>query len=132
MPDRPRNPYRLIRDEKAAALQKQTEQELAGIADPNPIDLVFSRAELSSATFKIDLHRMRKAEALDALEEGLNRAIINNEDIIQIIHGKGTGAMQDIVTKWLNEKKDQGLISEFRPGVQPIDAGAVMYALLAD
>ncbi len=65
-------------------------------------------AVVSSATFetKIDIRGLRRDEAIRTLEAFLDKAIINNVDICQIIHGKGNGILKKSVLKKIREYKD--------------------------
>ncbi len=46
------------------------------------------------ASYKLDLRGMRLEEARDALERFIDRALLSGLNQIQIVHGKGTGALQ--------------------------------------
>ena len=62
----------------------------------------------SSAKFetKLDIRGLRRDEAIKTLEAFLDKAIINNVDICEIIHGKGTGALKKSVLKKIREYRD--------------------------
>jgi len=85
--------------------------ELIPANEPIPINKrksVNTDAVKSSATFetKIDIRGLRRDEALRTLEAFLDKAIINNVDICQIIHGKGNGILKKSVLKKIREYKD--------------------------
>jgi DNA mismatch repair protein MutS2 len=66
----------------------QTERELP---ESRPI-IGIQSGEIAS--YKLDLRGMHLEEARDALERFLDRALLSGLNQIQIIHGKGTGALQ--------------------------------------
>ena len=54
---------------------------------------------------RIDLRGMRVDEALESLEIFMDKSILSNTDSIEILHGKGTGALQDAVHKYLKKSR---------------------------
>jgi len=74
----------------------------------------------STATFetKIDIRGLYREEAIRTLEAFLDKAIINNVDICEIIHGKGNGVLKKSVLKKIREYKD--IKEHFHP---PQEAG---------
>jgi len=62
----------------------------------------------SSAKFetKIDIRGLRREEAIQTLEAFLDKAIVNNVDICEIIHGKGNGVLKKSVLKKIREYRD--------------------------
>ena len=85
--------------------------ELIPANEPIPINKrksVNTDSVASSATFetKIDIRGLRRDEALKTLEAFLDKAIINNVDICEIIHGKGNGVLKKSVLKKIREYKD--------------------------
>ena len=133
MGDRPRHPLRFARDKNEAAEQERKKQAFKKITEPSSSELIMRKAELGGDNVHaIELHGMRAQDALHTLELELDQALRNNKDVIKIIHGKGTGALERVVRGWLTEKKSQGLIADFRSGTAPRDIGAAIYALLAD
>lgn len=60
---------------------------------------------------EIDLHGFTVAEALDALEQKLNRSIMSNVKRIKVIHGFGSGKVMIAVHTYLKESR---LVSNFR------------------
>lgn len=79
---------------------------------------------VGSSTLRLDLHGMRKDQALEKLEEMIDRAMrsegARGESVcIELIHGLGTGTLRDAVWRYL---KDCRVVSSFRqdsknPGV---------------
>ena len=55
----------------------------------------------SDRKLKLDLHRMTRAQAREALIELLNRALLENVHELEIIHGHGTGAIKAEVVSFL-------------------------------
>jgi len=55
---------------------------------------------------KIDLREYTKSDALDMLQDFLDRALLHNAFELKIIHGVGTGVMKKEVWKKLREYKD--------------------------
>ena len=54
---------------------------------------------------RIDLRGMRVDEAIESLEVFMDKSIFSNINLIEILHGKGTGALQDAVHKYLKESR---------------------------
>ena len=57
------------------------------------------------SSLRIDLRGMRVDEAIDSLEVFMDKSILSNTDSIEVLHGKGTGALQDAVHKYLKESR---------------------------
>ena len=55
---------------------------------------------------KLDLRGYRKAEALLILEDFVDKALINNLNNLEVIHGKGNGTLRKIVKQKLKEYSD--------------------------
>lgn len=62
-------------------------------------------SEQGSQSNKIDLRGQRVDEALASMEQFYNRALINGFKRLEIIHGKGTGALQKAVGEFLDQQK---------------------------
>jgi len=54
---------------------------------------------------KLDIRGMRMEEALKEVEEFVDKALIANAANLKILHGKGTGALKNLVRKKLKEYK---------------------------
>ncbi|TAL70876.1 MAG: endonuclease MutS2 [Bacteroidetes bacterium] len=81
------------------------------------------RFDISSS---IDLRGKRAAEALRELDEFISNAIMSNINTIQIIHGKGTGALRQAIHEFLanhpsNLSFREGTLVEGGAGVTFID-----------
>ncbi|MCB0324986.1 MAG: Smr/MutS family protein [Bdellovibrionales bacterium] len=55
----------------------------------------------AGTTLRLDLHGMRKTEALEALERLLDTALRQGASRLEIIHGLGTGTLRDAVHSYL-------------------------------
>ena len=67
---------------------------------------------------RLDLRGMRVDEALSKLDIFIDRAILSNLQFIDILHGKGTGALQEAVHEYL---KDLKYIEDYN--FAPLDQG---------
>ncbi len=66
----------------------------------------------------LDLRGMRVDEALDAVDKGLDRAVLAGQDVLFVLHGHGTGALKQAVrrslgshpavARYMPAKADQG------------------------
>ena len=54
---------------------------------------------------RVDLRGMRVDEAIETLDIFIDKAILSNLELIDVLHGKGTGALQEAVHKYLGELK---------------------------
>ena len=54
---------------------------------------------------RVDLRGMRAHEAIENLDVFIDKALLSNLESIDILHGKGTGALQEAVHKYLRELK---------------------------
>ena len=71
-----------------------------------------TRTESSSAEGEtIDLHGMTVAQALDALEQKINRAILANTLRLKVVHGFGSGKVMVAVHQYLTASS---LVANFR------------------
>ena len=55
--------------------------------------------------YRIDLHRMTVAQALDAVERHLVRNYAARSPWVVIVHGRGTGALRDAIQDALSHDK---------------------------
>ncbi|MEE9224937.1 MAG: endonuclease MutS2 [Bacteroidota bacterium] len=80
-----------------------SELEVMNDTAPKTTSKMFGLAELSieSVTREIDLRGMTGEEALAAVDKILDKAVIAGLHRVDIIHGKGTGALRKEVTKFL-------------------------------
>ncbi len=66
-----------------------------------------------SPGMELDLRGMRVDEALDALDDYIDRAYLAELPWVRIIHGKGTGALRKVVRDYL---RNHPVVSRYRPG----------------
>ena len=64
----------------------------------------------TSNSYKIDLRGERVDSALDKVEKLLDSTIISGNSTVQILHGKGTGALIAGIHEYL---KEQSLVKNF-------------------
>lgn len=78
----------------------------------------YSSAEIR-ALERIDLHGQTQAAAQELLELHLNRAILAGVSEVQIVHGLGTGKLQELTHKLLSSIKAvrRFQLDNFNPGV---------------
>ena len=57
---------------------------------------------------RIDLRGMRAHQAIENLDIFIDKALLSNLESIDVLHGKGTGALQEAVHKYLSELKHIG------------------------
>lgn len=77
-------------------------------------------AEDSNASNRIDLRGQRVDEALANIDRFLNQALVHDLHRLEIIHGKGTGALQQAVGEYLSRQKP---VKSYRLG-EPEEGGA--------
>ena len=63
------------------------------------------------STFQLDIRGKRVEESLELLTQFLDGALVSGLNYVRILHGKGTGALQNAVKDHL---KEQSFISEFQ------------------
>ncbi len=81
----------------------------------------------ADASSTADIRGMRAGEAVMAVDTALNNAILNNIPWLTIIHGKGTGALRQVVHDFL---KEQPAVRNFRLGtLGEGDAGVTIVEL---
>ncbi|UEX89426.1 endonuclease MutS2 [Staphylococcus ratti] len=78
-----------------------------------------TRSNRSTVKMELDLRGYRYEEALHALDQYLDQAVLSNYEDVYIIHGKGTGALQKGVQQHLKQHRS---VSSFRTGM-PSEGG---------
>jgi len=58
---------------------------------------------VASFDAKVDIRGMGKEEALQVLEKFVDNALLTSANTIQILHGKGTGVLRNVVKQKLRE-----------------------------
>lgn len=64
------------------------------------------------STMKLDLHGMRSGEAIEEVANAINKALMENVEKIEVIHGIGTGTLKKVVLDYLKTAKG---IAHFKP-----------------
>ena len=86
--------------------ESEIEKRVNNNKENNPAPKVkvkkFSQKNISAT---IDIRGQRYEEAIINLQRYLDSAILNNLDVIEIIHGKGTGALRQAVTETLSNDR---------------------------
>ncbi|PCF65182.1 endonuclease MutS2 [Staphylococcus intermedius] len=80
---------------------------------------VVTRTNRSTVKMELDLRGYRYDEAMIALDQYLDQAVLSNYEDVYIIHGKGTGALQKGVQQHLKRHKS---VATFRGGM-PSEGG---------
>ena len=62
---------------------------------------------------KIDIRGMRYEDALERIQEFMDKALMASANEVHIIHGKGSGALRQVVNKKLREYK--GILRSYHP-----------------
>jgi len=96
---------------------------------PNELELAFMKAESGGETVSLDLHGMAADQAEAAMDRSLNSEFMSGHRFLRIIHGKGTGRLQQAVEKFLSVHP---LVDGWRPSSVSGEQGAVIYVILAE
>ncbi|MCF7824086.1 MAG: endonuclease MutS2 [Candidatus Marinimicrobia bacterium] len=65
--------------------------------------VIVNVSERSGSTYSLDLRGYRAEAALDELGRFVDQAVLSNLSILQIIHGKGSGVIKEIVHEFLGK-----------------------------
>lgn len=84
-------------------------------------------AELSGNAPSIDLHGLDTDAGLHDLETFMHSAFMRGDDVIKVIHGRGTGKMREAVHVFLSK---QNIVETFRDGHNPAEISGVTYVVL--
>jgi DNA mismatch repair protein MutS2 len=85
-------------------------------------------AELGSGAPEIDLHDSSDTEGgVRELDQFLNHEFVNGEEVVKIIHGRGTGKMRQAVHDYL---KTVSFVETFRDSESPSGIMGVTFAVL--
>lgn len=60
-----------------------------------------AQSNRKGGTARIDLHGMTVADGLRATEDALNKALLNGNESLEIIHGIGSGALKKAIQGYL-------------------------------
>lgn len=107
---------------------KQSREISQPIATPASIaeSKIFG-AELSGNAPSIDLHGLDIDAGLHDLDTFMHSAFMRGDDVIKVIHGRGTGKMREAVQTFLSE---QQIAESFRDGHNPAEISGVTYVVL--
>jgi len=88
-------------------LQQPSEQQRNKLSKPSESSgkTKVNLSEDGTVSNRIDIRGQRADEALASLEQFYNRALVNNLNRLEIIHGKGTGVLQQVVDDFLSRQK---------------------------
>lgn len=84
-------------------------------------------AELSGNAPFVDLHGLDASAGVHELDLFLHSAFMRGDDVIKIIHGRGTGKMREAVHAFL---ATETLVETFRDGHSPAEISGVTYVVL--
>jgi DNA mismatch repair protein MutS2 len=87
-----------------------------------------SIAEMGGAP-EVDLHGCDVVDAEMRVERFLAESYRLGESVVKIVHGRGTGVLQDAMRRLLS---NHSLVAYSRGSTNPHEQGAVMYALIAN
>ena len=84
-------------------------------------------AELSGNAPSIDLHGLDTEAGIHDLETFLHGAFMRGDDVIKVIHGRGTGKMREAVQAFLST---QEIVETFRDGRSTAEISGVTYVVI--
>ena len=84
-------------------------------------------AEFSGNAPSIDLHGFDTVAAPHELDVFIHSSVLHGEDVIQIIHGRGTGKMRDVVHQFLSVHP---FVEVFQDGSSLGEVAGVTYVVL--
>ncbi len=97
--------------------------------DAKDFEPLFLAAELGGEFVEIDLHDSRDVDSgIHELDEFINHAFMEGDEMIKVIHGKGEGRMREAVQDYL---KDVPFVEEFRDAQAPVNAMGVTLVRLS-
>lgn len=107
---------------------KQSREAPRGIDTPASIaeSKIFG-AELSGNAPSVDLHGLDTDAGIHDLDTFMHSAFMRGEDVIKVIHGRGTGKMREAVHAFLSM---QEMVETFRDGRSAAEISGVTYAVL--
>ncbi|HMO01386.1 MAG TPA: Smr/MutS family protein [Oligoflexia bacterium] len=95
--------------------QNNNQQNQKSSSQQNKSDLQRRYQKTSSSLEKIDLHGKKVAEALEIIEQIIDRAIIAGLDRIEVIHGLGSGKIKTALQRHLATMK---IVKNFKPDLK--------------
>ena len=82
---------------------------------------------MAGGTSECDLRGLRVEEAMDRLQEFVDRAVTDGRDLLRVIHGHGSGALRQAVREHLAESS---FVTQIRPGDDNEGGEGVTFAAL--
>ncbi len=95
----------------------------------NPYENAVFAAELGECP-EVDLHGMSSDLALHELDRFLHQELMQDAEVIRIIHGRGEQILRKKIHAWLTKQKDLDLVAYFRDAQNASQQNAVTYAAL--
>lgn len=107
---------------------KQSREPLREIDAPASVaeSKIFG-AELSGNAPSIDLHGLLTEAGVHDLDTFMHSAFMRGDDVIKVIHGRGTGKMREAVHAFLSV---QDIVETFRDAHNPTEMSGVTYVVL--
>lgn len=90
---------------------------------------LYSSAEIGSSSPSCDLHGLYVDDAIVECDSFLNNQFIKGEEVVRIIHGRGTGKLREEIQKYL---KTHELVKDFRDSENPSEMNAITIVILAE
>ena len=87
----------------------------------------FWAAEMDPATPALNIHGHWPDDALREVENFINHALLQNHEVIKIIHGHGAGVLKNALA---NRLKTAPHVAAFQDSNVSHESGAVTYILL--
>lgn len=84
-------------------------------------------AELSGNAPSIDLHGLDTQSGTHEIDLFLHASFAHGDEVVKIIHGRGTGKMRDAVHAFLAK---QTIVETFRDAMNPSEVSGVTYVVL--
>ena len=103
------------------------EQKPTNAPRMTPYEALIFGAEIGDCP-SVDLHHEPPDSALVLLEQFIKGELRLKTEVVRIIHGRGAGTLERLVSQWLRRHKT--LIAFYRPSERIHEAGAVTYACL--
>lgn len=94
---------------------------------PNTSESKLFAAEFGGYASEIDLHGMDPQSAMHELDVFLHAAYAHGDDVVKVIHGRGTGIMREAVKKFL---RDQSIVETFRDAYHMTESSGVTYVVM--
>lgn len=95
------------------------------------VETLIWASELGNSAPTLDLHdpKMNAQLAELKIQNFIQTQFMQGRQVIRIIHGFGTGALEKVTRRVLEKEKDRGIVLGFRPASHA--SQAAMYAVLS-